>query len=72
VSRSSEFCRHNPLCCFSASVYCLFRYGLSAGTFGYALVHRDVASVIIFGLFNDIVSAEEIIKRRMRWEDDLF
>jgi hypothetical protein len=27
VSQSSEFCHHNPLCCFSASVYCcLFRY----------------------------------------------
>jgi len=21
VSQSSEFCRHNPLCCFSTSVY---------------------------------------------------
>jgi hypothetical protein len=27
VSQSSEFCRHNTLCCFSTSVYCcLFRY----------------------------------------------
>jgi hypothetical protein len=27
-SQYSEFCRHNPLCCFSTSVYycCLFRY----------------------------------------------
>jgi hypothetical protein len=24
VSQSSEFCRHNPLCCFSTSVYCYF------------------------------------------------
>jgi len=30
VSQSSEFCRHNPLCCFSTSV-CLFRYRLSLG-----------------------------------------
>jgi len=22
MSQSSEFCRHNPLCCFSTSVYC--------------------------------------------------
>jgi len=31
VSQSSEFCRHNPSCCFSTSVYCccLFRYRLS-------------------------------------------
>jgi hypothetical protein len=38
VSQSSEFCRHNPLCCFSTSVYCcksIFRYRLSAETFGY-------------------------------------
>jgi hypothetical protein len=28
VSQSSEFCRHNPLCCFSTNVYCccLVRY----------------------------------------------
>jgi len=28
VSQSSEFCRHNPLCCFSTCVHCccLFRY----------------------------------------------
>jgi hypothetical protein len=42
VSQSSEFCRHNLLCCFSTSVYscCLFRYRLSAETFGYTLVCR--------------------------------
>jgi len=42
VSQSSEFCRHNPLCCFSTSVYCCkraFRYQLSPETFGYTLVH---------------------------------
>jgi hypothetical protein len=41
VSQSSEFCRHNPLSCFSTSVYyccCLFRYRLSPETFGYTLV----------------------------------
>jgi len=41
VSPSSEFCRHNPLCCFSTSVYCcccLFRYWLSSETFGYTVV----------------------------------
>jgi hypothetical protein len=38
VSQSSEFCRHNPLCCFSTSVCCLFRYRLSPETFGYTLV----------------------------------
>jgi hypothetical protein len=42
VSQSSEFCRHNPLCCFSTSVYCCcsFRYRLSPETFGYSLVFR--------------------------------
>jgi hypothetical protein len=43
VSQSSEFCRHNPLCCFSTSVYCckrLFRYRLSPETFGYTLVEQ--------------------------------
>jgi len=40
VSQSSEFCRHNPLCCFSTSV-CLFRYRLSPETFGYTLVYAD-------------------------------
>jgi hypothetical protein len=38
VSQSSEFCRHNPLCCFSTSVYCckrIFRYRNSPKTFGY-------------------------------------
>jgi hypothetical protein len=40
VSQSSEFCRHNPFCCFSTSVYCccLFRYRLSPETFGYILI----------------------------------
>jgi hypothetical protein len=41
VSQPSEFCRHNPLLCFSTRVYCyccLFRYGLSPETFGYILV----------------------------------
>jgi len=41
VSQSSEFCRHNPLCCFSTSVYCcrrIFRYRLSPKTFGYTLL----------------------------------
>jgi hypothetical protein len=40
LSHSSEFWRHNPLCCFSTNAYCcLFRYRLSPETFGYTLVH---------------------------------
>jgi hypothetical protein len=45
VSQSREFCRHNPLCCFSTSVYCcccLFRNGLSPETFGYTFVYLQV------------------------------
>jgi hypothetical protein len=48
VSQSTDFCSHNPLCCFSKSVYyyyyyyyyyyCLFRYRLSPETSGYTLV----------------------------------
>jgi hypothetical protein len=42
VSQSSEFCRYNPLCCFSASVYCcLFRYRLNPETYGYTLVFSE-------------------------------
>jgi len=41
VSQSSEFCRHNPLCCFSTSAYfcCLFRYRLDPETLEYTLVY---------------------------------
>jgi len=42
VSQSSEFCRHNPLCCFWTSVYCckrIFRYRLSPETFCYTVVY---------------------------------
>jgi hypothetical protein len=39
VRQSSEFCRHNPLYCFSTSVYCcLFRYRLSPEIYGYTLL----------------------------------
>jgi len=32
---------HNPLCCFSTSVYCyLFHYWLSPETFGYILAYK--------------------------------
>jgi len=41
VSQPSEFCRHNPLCCFSTSSTKgkhIFLYRLSPKTFGYTLV----------------------------------
>jgi hypothetical protein len=53
VSKSSEFCRHNPLSCFSTSVYfCLFRYGLSPESFGYTHVHQRT-SVSALNSFQD-------------------
>jgi hypothetical protein len=44
MSQSSEFCRHNHLCCFSTSITegkRIFRYRFSPETFGYTLV-RDI------------------------------
>jgi len=51
----SEFCRHNPLCWFSMSVYCcLFRYRLSPYTFVctriYILKIRSLPFCILFVL----------------------
>jgi hypothetical protein len=42
VSQYNEFCRHNPLCCFSTGNTKgerIFRYGLSPKTFGYTLLN---------------------------------
>jgi hypothetical protein len=55
VSQSSEFCRHNPLCCFSTSVYCckrIFRYLLSPETFGYTLVYIYIWNINKFYYFS--------------------
>jgi hypothetical protein len=39
MNQSSEFCRHSPLCCFSASVYCCCYFVITqSGKFGYSLV----------------------------------
>jgi hypothetical protein len=53
VSQSGEFCRHNPLCCFSTCVYCcrcccLFRYRLSPETFGYTFVFQTHTHIYIY------------------------
>jgi hypothetical protein len=48
MSQSSEFCRHNTLCCFSTSVYCcLFRYRLSPETFGYTILRMWHAELFL-------------------------
>jgi len=58
VSQSTKFYRHNPLCCFSTSVYCccccccccccLFRYLLSPETFGHTLVQDTRRFILQF------------------------
>jgi hypothetical protein len=57
LSQSSEFFRHNPLCCFSTSVYCcyLFRYRLRPETFGYILLDNKISPfrVIPYQLCDD-------------------
>jgi hypothetical protein len=44
MNQSGEFFRHNPLCCFSTSVYCsccrLFRQRLIPETYGYTFVWK--------------------------------
>jgi len=58
VSQSTEFCRHNPLCCFSTSNTKgrhTFFYRLSPEAFGYTLVFHKclqlVKQVIYLQLF---------------------
>jgi hypothetical protein len=63
VSHSSEFCRHNPLCCFSTSNTKgkrIFLYRLSPETFGYTLVYglktsvfQDLSKLTILGIQMD-------------------
>jgi len=48
VSQSSEFCCHNPLCCFSTNVYfCkrIFHYRLSPEIFDYTFVCTNTFTV---------------------------
>jgi hypothetical protein len=54
VSQSSKFCRHNPSCCFSTSVFCfkrIFRYRLSPENSGHTprrmAVGMDVEKFVI-------------------------
>jgi hypothetical protein len=50
VSQSREFCRHNPLCCFSTNNTKgkhIFRYRLGPETFGYTLVYM-LCTVIMY------------------------
>jgi hypothetical protein len=54
VSQCSEFCRHNPLCCFSTSNTKgkrMFHYRLSPETFGYTFLNCQKFSSRIFVSF---------------------
>jgi hypothetical protein len=74
VNQSSEFCRHNPLCCFSTSVYCckrIFRNRLSTETFGYTLAFHSLSmplrcTVVIVTLSNSWTYRSAIHRRP--WE----
>jgi hypothetical protein len=56
VSQYSEFCHHNPLCCFSTSVYCCWcRYRLSPETFGYTLVPETIFHAMGRGIYVNIL-----------------
>jgi len=69
VSQSSDFCRHNPLCCFSMSVYCckrIFLYRLSPETFGYILV---LIYLFIYLFTADLQSQIiKCVRRRDPWQ----
>jgi hypothetical protein len=57
MSQSIEFCHHNPLCCFSTSVYfckCIFRYRLSTETFGNTLCEGKVVLTVMLKCPTDI------------------
>jgi hypothetical protein len=68
MSQSSESCRHNPLCCFSTSVYfCkrIFRYRLSPETFGYTLVpylHYSLSLYHLLTMFVQFSDYRHILK----------
>jgi len=79
VSKSSEFCRHNPLCCFWRIVRCckrIFRYRLSPETFGYTLVQefdgqcpwRKVSYCMSsFGPSVTTLNTESDVQKRASW-----
>jgi hypothetical protein len=49
VNQSSDFCRHNPVCCLSTSVYCcycLFRYDSVRKLFGHTVVRPCVSGIL--------------------------
>jgi hypothetical protein len=65
VSQSSQFHRHNPLYCFSASVYCcklIFRYQVGPETFGYTLA-KDYIKEIRF----EVVDLIEMARHTVQW-----
>jgi hypothetical protein len=45
VSQSSEFCRHNSLCCFSTSVYCCY-YFVKTQSGNFWIHHRKTLGLV--------------------------
>jgi len=69
VRQSSEFCRHNPLCCFSTSSSKgkrVFRYRLNPETFGYTLVH--FCRMNLFEKFDEFLAILHV-KYELHWTD---
>jgi hypothetical protein len=72
VSQYSEFCRHNPLCCFSASVYCckrIFLYRLSPEIFWYTLVYDWIHMKLCVRYLQDLspCGATVVDNRKVVW-----
>jgi hypothetical protein len=73
VSQSNEFCRHNPLCCFSTGDYrckLILRYRLSPEIFGYT--HVVLTSATDTGIVETVLgescgqtAAHNAVRRRM-------
>jgi hypothetical protein len=74
VSQSSEFCRHNPLCCFSTIVYfccCLFRYDsvrklLDIPSYNvYRVYILIIFTTFMKGIFSDMNTQWDASKNRL-------
>jgi hypothetical protein len=70
VSQSSEFCRHNPLCCFTTSSTKgkrIFLYRVSPGTFGYTVVHSQIRLQSKHFMFHIYIQLYLFFTRREFW-----
>jgi hypothetical protein len=70
VSQYSEFCRHNPLCCFSTSNTkgkLIFRYRLTPETFGYIFVFFFLGGDTKFNKIQATCKALETRLSKHKW-----